>query len=147
MDPVGAAPPATATPATAAPGAAAPATRGPGVGDPGACGDPHDRLGRLSRAIAELAGAREVSDVRAVLLSHAAAALDAVVVSLSLLSDDGTTLELAGITGATAATRSTWASYPVSADVPASEAVRTRAPVHCATAAEFERRYPVFPRA
>jgi serine phosphatase RsbU (regulator of sigma subunit) len=101
------------------------------------------RLDRLSLVIAELAGALDVADLNTTVVSHAAAAVDAVVASLSLLDDDGCTLRLIGISGAQSDTAERWGSHPVSADVPAGEAVRTCAPVLVAGSAAIEARYPV----
>ncbi|MBA2559296.1 MAG: PAS domain S-box protein, partial [Propionibacteriales bacterium] len=103
-----------------------------------------DRLDRLSQAIAELAGACEIADVNAVVLSHAAAAVGAVVASVSVVEDDERTLRLVGISGARAGAQTRWSTYPVAAEVPSSEAVRTRAPVLLGgEPGEIENRYPL----
>lgn len=101
------------------------------------------RLQRLSRAIAELAGAQDTSDVSTVVVSHAAAAVDAELASLSLLDDDGVTLRLIGLSGAQPGVQDQWSSYPATMAVPAGEAVLTRRPVTVAGTGEMERRYPV----
>jgi len=100
------------------------------------------RLDRLSRAIAELAGARTVGEVTEIVISHAAAAVGAGVASLSLL-DENDMLRLEGVSGAQPDTSRRWRSHPLAADLPASEALRTRAPVMIAGTAAIESRYPL----
>ncbi|HEV7208107.1 MAG TPA: SpoIIE family protein phosphatase [Mycobacteriales bacterium] len=102
-----------------------------------------DRLDRLSRVIAELAGARSIDDVSKIVVAHAAAALGASVASLSLLDEDAAALVLVGISGAQAETARRWESHPVAAQVPAGEAVRTKAPVLISGTAAIEARYPL----
>lgn len=99
------------------------------------------RLQRLSAVIAELAGARTFADLNTVVVTQAAEAMEAEVVSLSVLSDDEQTLRLLGVTGAQPGAQSEWSAYPVSTDVPAGEAVLTRAPV-MVTGPELQLRYP-----
>ena len=100
------------------------------------------RLSRLSRAMAELAGAQSIADVNTVVVSHAARALGAEIASLSLLEEDGVTLRLIGISGVKPGVQRQWARYPASMDVPAGEAVLTRSAVFVPGTAELERRYP-----
>jgi GAF domain-containing protein len=100
------------------------------------------RLERLGRVTAELAAARDVETVTDIVVSHAADALGAAVASLSLLTADGTALSLTGMRGAQAGAAERWATYPLTAAVPAVEAVRTGRPVIVIGRRELEARYP-----
>lgn len=100
------------------------------------------RLDRLSRATAELAGARTVDDVNEVVVSHAAAAVDAVVAAVSLLDPTGEQLVLVGISGAGEESARRWATFPVSANVPSAEVLRTGRPLLLAGTEAIEARFP-----
>jgi serine phosphatase RsbU (regulator of sigma subunit)/uncharacterized protein YigA (DUF484 family) len=102
-----------------------------------------DRLERLAQVTAELAAAADVQTVTDIVVQHVRRALDARVASLSLLTEDGTGLTLVGMRGALDGAEQRWATYPVTAAVPAAEVIRTGEPVVVVGRAELERRYPV----
>jgi serine phosphatase RsbU (regulator of sigma subunit) len=64
--------------------------------------------------------------------------------SLCLLADDGETLEIVAERGYTADVISAWQSFPLTADLPASDCVRNCASVFISSAEERDRRYPLF---
>ncbi|MCU1659111.1 MAG: Serine phosphatase RsbU, regulator of sigma subunit [Pseudonocardiales bacterium] len=99
------------------------------------------RLTQLRRVTAELASAQDLATVIEIVVAHAADALDASVATMSLLTDPDT-LTMVGIRGGQPETGERWATYPIDADVPASEAVRTRQPVAVVGRAAIEARYP-----
>ncbi|MDT4975001.1 MAG: hypothetical protein QOG98_759 [Pseudonocardiales bacterium] len=108
----------------------------------GAAGDANDaRLAQLGRVTAELAAARDFEAVIEIVVSHVADAVNAAVSTLSVLTDDET-LTLVGIRGGQPDTEKLWATYPLSAELPACEAVRSGQTVIAASRAEIERRYP-----
>jgi serine phosphatase RsbU (regulator of sigma subunit) len=73
-------------------------------------------------------------------VTEAAATLGAALSALCVV--DGELLRIIGLGGARAETRQRWATFPVAAELPASEAVRTRAPVVVAGREEMASRYP-----
>ncbi|MEO8328543.1 MAG: SpoIIE family protein phosphatase [Candidatus Nanopelagicales bacterium] len=99
------------------------------------------RLSRLAQVTAELTRARDRDSVTEIVVAHAAEAVGAAVASLALLTDP-TTLTLVGISGAKPGAEKEWATFPLSAELPASEAVRTGQPIVVSNLAELERRYP-----
>ena len=99
------------------------------------------RLTQLARVTAALAAARDVDGVVTAVVDHAASALGATASSLSLLNGPDT-LVLAGIRGVRSEVGRQWASYPVDALLPASEAVRNGRLVVVANRDEMEARYP-----
>jgi GAF domain-containing protein/anti-sigma regulatory factor (Ser/Thr protein kinase) len=101
-----------------------------------------DRLARLQQVTAELAGARDVEEIADIIVSHAASALGSPLASVSLLVDEDT-LRIVRIHGASEATRQRWATFPVAADLPGSEAVRTNSVVVVRSVEEMDRRFPL----
>jgi PAS domain S-box-containing protein len=99
------------------------------------------RLTQLARVTAALTAAHDVNGVVTAVIDQAASALGARGSSLSLLTGPDT-LVLAGIRGVHSTVGQQWASYPVDALVPGSEAVRTGRPVVVANRDEMEARYP-----
>jgi GAF domain-containing protein/anti-sigma regulatory factor (Ser/Thr protein kinase) len=99
------------------------------------------RLAGLQRVTAKLAAARDVESVATIIVTDLADVLEVPLASLSML-DDADTLRLVRLRGGRPETRERWATYPVAAALPSSEAVRTRAPVVVRDRAELERRYP-----
>lgn len=89
-----------------------------------------------------LAGADDGASVSAIVLDRVADLTHARSCSLNMLSADGESLELAGTSGYSAEVTAHWSSYPLSADLPASEAVRTRRPIFVRTLAELATDYP-----
>lgn len=102
----------------------------------------HDaRLAQLGRVTAELAAARDIDAVIELVVSHVADAVNAAVSTLSVLTDEET-LTLVGIRGGQPDTEKLWATYPLIAELPACEAVRTGQIVIASGREEIERRYP-----
>ena len=99
-----------------------------------------DRLARLQDISAALVAARTRDEVAEIMVSQAADVLGATVGTLCLLTDDGTELEMARAGGIVL--DDTWRRFPVAAPLPASEAIRTNAPVVVADLDERDRRYP-----
>ncbi len=99
------------------------------------------RLQRLAQVTTELVTATDVEGVTEVVVFHMAEAAGATVSSLSVLVDPDT-LALMGIAGGREGAASRWANYPVSANTPAGEAVRTGHAVVINGADEFRARYP-----
>ncbi|MDQ1585094.1 MAG: hypothetical protein QOH80_459, partial [Actinomycetota bacterium] len=100
-----------------------------------------DRLERFQRVTGELAAAATVEDIAEVVVTHAAQALDSPLASVSLVVADDT-LRLVRVTGARAGVAKRWETYPISAALPASEAVRNNAPVIVYTRQELRDRFP-----
>jgi GAF domain-containing protein len=98
------------------------------------------RLHRLHRVTAVLAEASTHDDVAEAVVTEAAATLGAALSALCVI--DGDLLRIIGLGGARAGTRQRWATFPVSADLPASEAVRTKAPVVVHSRDDMAARYP-----
>ena len=86
-------------------------------------GVPAARLAQLARAISELADARDVRAVAEVIMVHVAEAVQAAIASLAVLEDENT-LRLVGLRGAVAGAEQRWATFPLDADLPVSEALR-----------------------
>jgi GAF domain-containing protein len=100
------------------------------------------RLARLQQVTAALSGAGNAREISDIVIRHAAESVGAELTSFCLLLDDET-LEVVGSHGLGSATTARWRTFPVSAALPASEAVRTNAPVLVATVEELEQRYPL----
>lgn len=101
-----------------------------------------DRLARLHQVTAALTGARDVEEIADIIVSHAASALGSPLASMSLLVDEDT-LRVIRLHGASEATRQKWVTFPVSAELPGSEAVRTNSVVVVRSVEELERRFPL----
>jgi GAF domain-containing protein len=63
---------------------------------------------------------------------------------LCLLADDNETVTFAASVGFSPAVAEYWRNYSLSADLPASEAIRTGLPLFFRTFAELDERYPIF---
>jgi GAF domain-containing protein len=98
------------------------------------------RLARLQQVMTGLAAVTELGEVIEVIITQAADAVGAVVASLCLV--EGDTVRVAGIRGERMGTRERWGSFPLAADLPASEAIRTGELVVVPDRAELDRRYP-----
>lgn len=99
------------------------------------------RLAQLGRVTAELAAAQDLDAVVEIVVSHVAETVGAAVSTLSLLSDEKT-LTLVGIRGGKPNTEQLWSTYPLSAQLPACEAIRSGQVVLVAGRPEIEHRYP-----
>ncbi len=100
------------------------------------------RLDTLQRVTAELSRAVALEDVVGVVLGMAVRELGGRTGSLCLL--DGDDLIIAHAVGYPPEVTGHWGRFPVSADLPASEAVRTGRAVFIESPEERDRRYPVF---
>ncbi|HEV7862677.1 MAG TPA: SpoIIE family protein phosphatase [Acidimicrobiia bacterium] len=100
------------------------------------------RLAGLQRVTAELCRAVTVPDVAAVALSTARDELGARTGSLCLLVGDE--LEIVDAVGYAGDVMRHWVRFPLAADLPASDAVRTGRPIFLRSPAERVMRYPVF---
>jgi serine phosphatase RsbU (regulator of sigma subunit)/anti-sigma regulatory factor (Ser/Thr protein kinase) len=100
------------------------------------------RLASLQTVTAELSRAVTTSDVAAVALGVALTELGADTGSLCMR--DGDQLTIAAAAGYESDVLTHWGSFPLDADLPASEAVRTGRPVFLSSSAERAARYPVF---
>ncbi len=101
------------------------------------------RLSRLHEVTTSLAAAKDVSEVAAAVTGGAAASLGASLSALCILEPDGQTMRLLGIEGASPQTTHSWETFPLDADLPASESVRTNRPVVVRSLAELHARYPL----
>lgn len=99
-------------------------------------------LTRLSRTSAALVVSADLQSAVELVLAAAADELGASSASLCLVSADAITMELAATTRAAEVTRERWKRFSVSEDVPAVEALRTRAPVLLQTIHELHTRFP-----
>src|SRR5205807_1046582 len=103
-----------------------------------------DRLRRLQLVMSELTGARDAEHVADIIVSQAADAIGATRAAVSLV--DGEWLRVIrmtdAMTGAGAEVQDRWATYPVAANLPASEAFRTASVVVVRGWDELVARYP-----
>ena len=76
------------------------------------------------------------------MVTEAFAALGAEIGTLCLLSDDERTLEMVAVRSVAEDTRAQWAAFPVEANLPASEALRTGRMVMSRSKAERDARWP-----
>lgn len=100
------------------------------------------RLAVLARVTAALSSAVSVDDVAEVVLGAAKDELGAATGSVCLLRGDE--IEIAYAVGYSQAVLGHWKRFPLAADLPASEAVRTGRPIFVGSPAERDARYPVF---
>jgi anti-anti-sigma factor len=100
------------------------------------------RLDTLQRVTAELSRAVALDEVVDVVLGTAVRELGGQTGSLCLL--DGDDLVIAHAVGYPHAVTEHWGRFPISAELPASEAVRTGRAVFISSPEERDRRYPVF---
>ncbi len=99
------------------------------------------RLDTLQRVTAELSRAVAVDDVVAVVLGTAVREIGGQTGSLCLV--DGDNLVIAHAVGYPHEVTEHWGRFPVAADLPASEAIRTGQAVFIDSPAERDRRYPI----
>jgi serine phosphatase RsbU (regulator of sigma subunit) len=102
------------------------------------------RLDRFRQVTAELAAALDLPSVINAVVSHARDALGASIATLLLLTE-ADFLTLVGTRGASEASTTQWRRIPLTAEVPLTEAVRTRAMVIAAGGDELRARYPRLP--
>jgi GAF domain-containing protein/anti-sigma regulatory factor (Ser/Thr protein kinase) len=101
------------------------------------------RLRRLNHVTAALAAASDVPQIVSIVAEEAARTLDAVISALCLLEDDGETLRTVHMHGTLPESIQRWHTFSLSANVPASEAVRENRAVVVHSRGELEERYPV----
>jgi GAF domain-containing protein len=99
------------------------------------------RLGRLSAVTTELLAAETLESVSTVITDHLTTAAGATVGSFSLLDDDET-LVLIGIHGGSEGVASRWATYPVAANTPVGDLIRSGRPIVLTGREEIRSRYP-----
>jgi GAF domain-containing protein len=104
--------------------------------------DVAQRLARLQQVTAALGGAGDAREISDIVLGHAAESVGAELTSFSLLVDDET-LEVVGSYGLGADAKARWRTFRLSEPLPASEAVRTNAPVIVHSSEELDQRFPV----
>lgn len=102
------------------------------------------RLLALQEVAAELAHAQTLAEVSAAALTAARSEMGAETTSLSMLADDGETVELVEAIGYAEDVLRHWRNYSVADDLPASEAIRTGRPVFLRAPPELFARYPAF---
>jgi GAF domain-containing protein/anti-sigma regulatory factor (Ser/Thr protein kinase) len=98
------------------------------------------RLDRLNHVTALLAGASDVEQISAIVAEQAHRTLDAEISALCLV--EGDRLRTVQMRGTQPQMHVRWRTFPLTADVPASEVVRTNRPVVLHSRTEMERRYP-----
>jgi signal transduction histidine kinase/ActR/RegA family two-component response regulator len=101
-----------------------------------------DRLSRLHSVAASLSEALTTADVARVAVEQGVAALGASAGSLSLLSEDGTELVMAGSVGYPAEIMAPWRRFSIDAPIPLSDAVRTSEAIYMESPEERVRQYP-----
>lgn len=101
-----------------------------------------DRLSRLHAVSAALSEALTTADVSRVAVEQGISALGATAGSLTLLSEDGLWLEMAGSMGYPTEVMEPWQRFPLTAPVPITDAVRTGEPVYLASIEDRIGRYP-----
>jgi serine phosphatase RsbU (regulator of sigma subunit) len=112
-------------------------TRSAGSADAGLA----ERLTRLAHVTTELLYAEDLQTVTDTVIQHLADAAGATTASLSVLVDDDT-LALIGLRGGTPGAVSRWATYPVDAQTPAGEAVRSKKTLVMSGREEIAERFP-----
>lgn len=101
-----------------------------------------DQLGKLMVA-ADLVGRRDtVQEIASTLVEQGVAAAYGARGVVVLLDDDGTHLQVVASSGYDPDVVVRWRRFPLCADAPLSDAVRTGRPVMVASVEEFTRRYP-----
>jgi len=100
------------------------------------------RLAELQAITAGLSQARTPEQVAKVIVERATDGSGAASGALCLLSDEGQTMEIARSVGYDAATMERFRTFPLAADLPAADAIRTRRIVVLGSIAERDALYP-----
>ncbi|HET9444195.1 MAG TPA: SpoIIE family protein phosphatase, partial [Acidimicrobiales bacterium] len=100
------------------------------------------RVTNLQEITGGLADARRLDEVAQVVVEQGAAGLDASSCALMVLSDDGRSLETVRQVGYHPDSMQRFRAFPVDADLPASDAVRSGEPVLLESLADRDARYP-----
>jgi GAF domain-containing protein len=109
-----------------------------------ATSDSLDEESLLRRLSGELARLHSWDDVAAYVIGAAVQLLGGNTGSLCLLTPDGRELEIVAEHGYSLEVTAVWTRFRVDAPLPASEAVRTGAPVFITSPEERDDRYPIF---
>jgi PAS domain S-box-containing protein len=104
-----------------------------------AAADRARRLQRVAELLAEAVTPQEVLDA---ILTEGVQAAEARAGAIGVLSEDGTTVELLAQRGYDASVMVGWQSFPLAAEVPMSEVIRTGEPLFIASLEERNERYP-----
>jgi PAS domain S-box-containing protein len=104
--------------------------------------DAADRARRLQRVAELLAEAVTPQEVLDAILTDGVRAAEAHAGAIGVLSGDGNSIELLAQRGYDPELMSSWATFPVDAQLPMSEVVRTGEPVFVSSLAEGNRIYP-----
>ncbi len=101
-----------------------------------------ERIARLQAVTASLSQALTTDQVAAVVIEQGVAALGAYAGAVFLVDAEGQFLELAWIAGYEASRLGPWSRFPLAADVPLAEAVRSGEAIWLEDASEYALRYP-----
>ena len=104
--------------------------------------DAADRARRLQRVAELLAEAVTPQEVLDSILTEGVRAAEARAGAIGVLSEDGTTVELLAQRGYDASSMVGWSTFPLAAEVPMSEVIRTGEPLFLASVQERDERYP-----
>ena len=105
-------------------------------------GDGEERL--LRRLSAELARLHSWEEVAAYILGAVVQVLGGNTGSLCLLTAEGTDLEIVAQEGYSSAVTAVWTTFPLDAQLPASEAVRSGRAIFLTSPEDRDTRYPIF---
>jgi signal transduction histidine kinase/GAF domain-containing protein len=101
-----------------------------------------DRARRLQRVAERLAEAVTPQEVLDSILTDGVKAAEARAGAIGVLSDDGASVELLAQQGYDASSMIGWSTFPLDAEVPMSEVIRTGEPVFLASVQERNEHYP-----
>jgi signal transduction histidine kinase len=101
-----------------------------------------DRARRLQRVAELLAEAVTPQEVLDSILTEGVKAAEARAGAIGVLAPDGASVELLAQRGYDASSMTGWASFPLEAEVPMSEVIRTGEPIFLASVKERNERYP-----
>jgi len=101
-----------------------------------------DRARRLQRVAELLAEAVTPQEVLDSILTEGVRAAEAHAGAIGVLSEDGINVELLAQRGYDVSVMAGWSSFPVAAEVPMSEVIRTGEPIFIASVQERNERYP-----
>lgn len=102
----------------------------------------YERLARLQEIGVRLAAARSTHDVMGVMLDEVAQSVGAVAAALSLLDEDGETIEVAGARGFAHDVVARWATLALTDGAPMAVAIRTDESVLLRSPADIVARFP-----
>jgi serine phosphatase RsbU (regulator of sigma subunit)/PAS domain-containing protein len=102
-------------------------------------------MGGIESLAADLSGALTQADVTRLVVNRSRDLVGAKAVSAALLSEDGGTLEMAGMVGFDEATERDWHRFDLARRTPMGDAVRTGKPVFVESPADRAREYPDLP--